>query len=251
LLYITEEWGPAEDPKHPSLNSTPGCLKVIDTFRGVASSGLSDSLSAATRSAAERAAPKAARIGSLVPETIALVNPARNYAQFLLRTLLPMPRRPPATGQDCPRARARRGPRLLSNPGIDVDLAHGRARDRDRDRRTSPNTVPAVEHQLCYNAVLIRGDAAMPPMVAIRPKPLASPPSVSAASTGRRSAQLPISSEINAFRELSKLGLQAETPGRESDESTCAAGLRLDMMRTLRRLHANAADEISVDREDR
>ena len=60
------------------------------TAAGVASSGLSDSLSAATRSAAERAAPKAARIGSLVPETIALVNPGRNYAQFLLRTLLPM-----------------------------------------------------------------------------------------------------------------------------------------------------------------
>src|SRR4029077_2761872 len=34
------------------------------TAAGVASSGLSDSLSAATRSAAERAAPKAARIGS-------------------------------------------------------------------------------------------------------------------------------------------------------------------------------------------
>jgi hypothetical protein len=32
-LYFTEKWGPAEDPKHPSLNSTPGCLKVIDTFR--------------------------------------------------------------------------------------------------------------------------------------------------------------------------------------------------------------------------
>src|ERR1700722_17842389 len=60
------------------------------TAAGVASSGLSDSLSAAVSSAAERAAPKAARIGSLVPETIALVNPARNYAQFLLRTLLPM-----------------------------------------------------------------------------------------------------------------------------------------------------------------
>jgi ABC-2 type transport system permease protein len=60
------------------------------TAAGVASSGLSDSLSAATKSAAERAAPKAPRIGSLVPETIALVNPGRNYAQFLLRTLLPM-----------------------------------------------------------------------------------------------------------------------------------------------------------------
>jgi len=60
------------------------------TASGIASSGLGDSLSAATKSAAERAAPKAARIGSLVPELIALVNPARNYAQFLLRTLLPM-----------------------------------------------------------------------------------------------------------------------------------------------------------------
>src|SRR5262249_14975996 len=40
--------------------------------------------------AAERVAPRAARIGSLVPETIALVNPARNYAQFLLRALLPV-----------------------------------------------------------------------------------------------------------------------------------------------------------------
>ena len=60
------------------------------TAAGVASAGLSDSLAAATRSAAERAAPRAARVGSLVPETIALVNPGRNYAQFLLRTLLPM-----------------------------------------------------------------------------------------------------------------------------------------------------------------
>src|SRR5580700_623117 len=60
------------------------------TAAGVASSGLSDSLSAATASAAGPAAPKAARIGALVPETIALVNPERNYAQFLLRTLLPV-----------------------------------------------------------------------------------------------------------------------------------------------------------------
>ena len=60
------------------------------TAAGVAASGLSDGLSAATQSAAVLAAPKAARIGSLVPETIALTNPGRNYAQFLLRTLLPM-----------------------------------------------------------------------------------------------------------------------------------------------------------------
>ena len=60
------------------------------TAAGVASSSLSDSLSAAVKHAAERAAPKASRIGSLVAETIVLVNPQRNYAQFLLRTLLPM-----------------------------------------------------------------------------------------------------------------------------------------------------------------
>ena len=36
------------------------------------------------------AAPKAARIGALVAETIVLVNPETNYAQFLLRALLPM-----------------------------------------------------------------------------------------------------------------------------------------------------------------
>jgi ABC-2 type transport system permease protein len=60
------------------------------TAAGVASSGLSDSLSAATESAATRAAPKGVRIGSLVPEMIALVNPGRNYAQFLLRALLPV-----------------------------------------------------------------------------------------------------------------------------------------------------------------
>ena len=62
------------------------------TAAGVASSGLSDSLAAAVENAASaaRGAPQAARIGSLVAETIVLVNPARNYAQFLLRALLPM-----------------------------------------------------------------------------------------------------------------------------------------------------------------
>jgi ABC-2 type transport system permease protein len=60
------------------------------TAAGVASSGLSDSLGAAARAAAVRAAPKASRIGSLVAETIVLVNPQRNYAQFLLRALLPV-----------------------------------------------------------------------------------------------------------------------------------------------------------------
>ena len=60
------------------------------TAAGVASSGLSDSLTSATSSAVARVAPKAPRIGSLVTETIVLVNPQRNYAQFLLRALLPM-----------------------------------------------------------------------------------------------------------------------------------------------------------------
>jgi ABC-2 type transport system permease protein len=62
------------------------------TAAGVGSSGLSDSLAAATSSVAPaaHAAPKASRIGALVAETIVLVNPQRNYAQFLLRTLLPM-----------------------------------------------------------------------------------------------------------------------------------------------------------------
>jgi ABC-2 type transport system permease protein len=62
------------------------------TAAGVASSGLSDSLASAVETAATtaRGAPQAARIGSLVAETIVLVNPERNYAQFLLRALLPM-----------------------------------------------------------------------------------------------------------------------------------------------------------------
>jgi ABC-2 type transport system permease protein len=60
------------------------------TAAGIASSGMSDSLAAAARQAAVRGAPKPSRVGSLVAETIALVNPQRNYAQFLLRTLLPV-----------------------------------------------------------------------------------------------------------------------------------------------------------------
>jgi ABC-2 type transport system permease protein len=60
------------------------------TAAGIAASSLSDSLSDAVGRAAAPTAPKARRIGSLVAETITLVNPARNYAQFLLRALLPM-----------------------------------------------------------------------------------------------------------------------------------------------------------------
>jgi len=60
------------------------------TAAGIASSGLSDSLAAAAKRTAVRAAPKPPRIGALVAETIVLVNPQKNYAQFLLRALLPV-----------------------------------------------------------------------------------------------------------------------------------------------------------------
>jgi ABC-2 type transport system permease protein len=61
------------------------------TAAGIASSGLSDVLSAAAAAAApaKRAAPAPASLGTLSGETIALVNPQKNYAQFLLRALLP------------------------------------------------------------------------------------------------------------------------------------------------------------------
>jgi ABC-2 type transport system permease protein len=60
------------------------------TAAGIASSGLSDSLTAAARTAVSVAAPTPAHIGSLVAETFVLVNPQKNYAQFLLRALLPV-----------------------------------------------------------------------------------------------------------------------------------------------------------------
>jgi ABC-2 type transport system permease protein len=62
------------------------------TAAGIASSGLSDVLSAAASSAApaKRATPAPTSVGTLSSETIALVNPQKNYAQFLLRALLPM-----------------------------------------------------------------------------------------------------------------------------------------------------------------
>src|SRR5499426_2350902 len=61
------------------------------TPSGIASSGLNDALSAAAAVAApaRRAAPAPAFMGTLTAETIALVNPQKNYAQFLLRALLP------------------------------------------------------------------------------------------------------------------------------------------------------------------
>jgi ABC-2 type transport system permease protein len=61
------------------------------TPAGIASSGLNDALSAAAAVAApaRRAAPAPASMGTLTGETITLVNPQKNYAQFLLRALLP------------------------------------------------------------------------------------------------------------------------------------------------------------------
>ncbi|MEN3349356.1 MAG: type transport system permease protein [Bradyrhizobium sp.] len=61
------------------------------TAAGIASSGLNDALSAAARVAAPAAsaAPAPTSTGTLTAETIALVNPQKNYAQFLLRALLP------------------------------------------------------------------------------------------------------------------------------------------------------------------
>jgi ABC-2 type transport system permease protein len=62
------------------------------TAAGIASSGLSDTLSAAASAVApaHAAAPAVVSVGTLTGETIALVNPQKNYAQFLLRALLPM-----------------------------------------------------------------------------------------------------------------------------------------------------------------
>src|SRR6476659_5249908 len=60
------------------------------TAAGIASSSLSDSLAASSKRAVAHAAPTAARTGVLAVQNIVLVNPERNYAQFLLRALLPM-----------------------------------------------------------------------------------------------------------------------------------------------------------------
>src|SRR5262245_7633091 len=62
------------------------------TATGVVVQGMGDTLASAARTVAltARSAPAAANVGSLVAETIVLVNPQRNYAQFLLRALLPM-----------------------------------------------------------------------------------------------------------------------------------------------------------------
>ena len=61
------------------------------TAAGIASSGLSDSLACRLPIAQPpRRLRQRQRVGSLVAETIVLVNPQKNYAQFLLRALLPV-----------------------------------------------------------------------------------------------------------------------------------------------------------------
>jgi ABC-2 type transport system permease protein len=62
------------------------------TAAGVASQGLSDALNAAAKRVAPAAAgaPLHKRVGSLAVEQIALSNPERNYAQYLVRALLPV-----------------------------------------------------------------------------------------------------------------------------------------------------------------
>jgi ABC-2 type transport system permease protein len=60
------------------------------TAAGIASQGLSDALTAANGSAVASVAPTPSRVGGLVAETFVLTNPQKNYAQFLLRALLPM-----------------------------------------------------------------------------------------------------------------------------------------------------------------
>src|SRR5262245_53007779 len=59
------------------------------TAAGIAAQGMGDTLASAARrvSAAVRGAPAAPSTGSLVAETLVLVNPQKNYAQFLLRAL--------------------------------------------------------------------------------------------------------------------------------------------------------------------
>ena len=91
---ISAVYVPADFERDLKAGRRPQVVAVYNqqflTASGIASSGLSDSLTAAVSQAVTRAAPKPARIGSLVAETIVLVNPEKNYAQFLLRTLLPM-----------------------------------------------------------------------------------------------------------------------------------------------------------------
>jgi len=62
------------------------------TAAGVASEAMNDTLTAAANNVAPagHGAPQASLVGTLAPETIVLINPERNYAQFLLRSILPM-----------------------------------------------------------------------------------------------------------------------------------------------------------------
>jgi ABC-2 type transport system permease protein len=87
---------PADFERDLKANQRPQVIGFYNqqylTAAGIASSGLSDTLSAAAAVAAPagHAAPAAVSIGQLTGQTIVLVNPQKNYAQFLLRALLPM-----------------------------------------------------------------------------------------------------------------------------------------------------------------
>src|SRR6516225_9874735 len=120
------------------------------TAAGIALSGLSDSLASAVDSAASaaRGAPQASAIGSLVAETIVLVNPAKNYAQSAHAV---------ADGPACG-ARARRRIRggLRIQPAQHAQLA--RLRGRQPDRRPGRQACAPVRHLLHHHAV----DAADP-----------------------------------------------------------------------------------------
>src|ERR1700741_1280872 len=87
---------PADFERDLKANQRPQVIGFYNqqylTAAGIASSGLSDTLSAAAAVAAPagHAAPAAVSIGQRTGQTIVLVNPQKNYAQFLLRALLPM-----------------------------------------------------------------------------------------------------------------------------------------------------------------
>jgi hypothetical protein len=115
------------------------------TAAGIASSNLSDSLAAAASGAAARTAPKPARIGALVAETIVLVQPGEE-----LRAV-PVARSAadgPARGHRA-RRRLRRGIRVW--PAQHAQLA--RLRGRQPDRRADGQACAPVRDFLSHDAV--------------------------------------------------------------------------------------------------
>ena len=115
------------------------------TAAGIASSGLSDSLAAATRSAAAGAAPKASRIGSLVAEIDRAGQPGAQ--------LCAIPAARAAAGGPPRRHRAGRGlfGGLRVPPAQHARLA--RLRRRQPDRRAGGQTRAAVRNLRHHHAV--------------------------------------------------------------------------------------------------